>query len=614
MIKNSASLSLCVIFGNESNHIERFIDSFLPITDEFVFVRAIGSREADDTLEKIKSKCDREKVRYILGEYINQDEITRKWPHVDRFDSARQMSFDLATSDLRMWADCDDVLPSQSIVSIQNIKDDPKRVDIYFGKYDLPMSGQSFYRERLMGRIPIRWISPVHENIPFLGSPSCIRHEGLIIEHRPLEKPMNSTERNIKILEHAVAHPHENDWEPHIWFYLHRDSWIHLDARENKGIERSVEAGLKALSFSGLGIIEKYEVLLNLSEAVIQHPEKTVKIALPQKIFDDTDAGLSEMKKEGLVLAEKWLLNAFRIDPSRREALAALSMMEHERKAYMRAWAYSNSMRGVPPPPEPRPWTHQEAFYAWKGLLIQTLGLRRTNQEEEARKREDYVFGNQGRILSILHATRRAEQAVQAMYAWLSTAFNASAIEWIFAVDEDDSETIERLKGFRMVKSKVNGGPVAAWNEAAKASSGKIIVQMSDDWIPCGHWDAALVKKFDDKIHEEAVLKISDGHRKDDLMCMAILTRKYYDRYGYLFYPEYFSMYSDNEFSLQAKRDDVVIDGEDIIFRHYHPFFNPEKLMDEVYKRSNAPERYAHGKAILEKRMNILDPKFEIVR
>lgn len=609
-----ATLSTCVIYGNESNHIERFIESFSSVTDEFVFVRAIGSRQPDDTLDKIKAKCDKEGIQYLLGEYLNGDEITKKWPHIDRFDKARQMSFDLATGDLRMWADCDDVLPPESVFSIQLIKNDPKRLDIYFGKYLLHSTGQSFYRERIVGRIPIRWISPVHENIPFVGSPTHARHDGLIIEHRPLEKPMPSLARNIKILEHAATNPHENDWEPHIQFYLHRDSWLQVENHEIGGIERCVKAGLKALSFPLLGIIEKYEVLLNLSEACARYPKIAIPLASPTSKFEEGEKQVESIKQEGFKLREKWLLNAFRLDPSRREALAALSMLEHDRKAYGRAYAYSNAVRGIPEPLEPKPWTHQEAFYRWKGLILQTLGLRRTNQEEEARKREEHVFGANGRIFSVLHATRRAEEAVNAMYCWMNAAFNASAVEWIFAVDEDDQETIDKLHGFRLIKVKPGGGPVAAWNEAAKESSGKILIQMSDDWIPSSHWDASIVQRLGEKIHDEAVLRISDGHRTDDLMCMAILTRKYYDRYAYVFYPEYFSMYSDNEFSLQAMRDDVVVDARDIVFEHFHPIFHPEKPMDEVYARSNAPEKYALGKAILSKRMEILSPQFEVVK
>jgi hypothetical protein len=599
MPANPATLSLCVIFGNESNHIERFIDSFKMVSDEFVFVRAIGSREPDDTIQKIEAKCKDEGIKFQFGEYVNYDEVTRKWPHVDRFDKARQMSFDLATCEMRMWADCDDVLPPQSIFTILEIKKD-WNFDIVLGMYDLPSSDSTFRRERIIGRVPCRWISPVHEAliVPNITPGRVMLHEGLVIEHKPLEKPMLSVARNLKILEHAVAHPQQDDWEPGIWFYIHRDNWIHPEAVENGGIERSVEAGLKALTFPGLGVVEKYEVCMNLNEAVAQHAEKAMPIV-----------GADQDK---IKVREKWLLNALRLDPSRREAVAALSMLEHDRKASGRALAYARMMRGIPEP-DNKPWTHQRAFYSWKGALVQTLALRRTGQEDKAREIEEHVFGHAGRFFSVLHATRRADEAVKAMFFWLSCAHNAGAIEWIFAVDEDDQETLDKLVGYRVVtvkKGEGPGGPVAAWNAAAKESTGKILIQMSDDWIPISHWDAAIVQKLGDQLDDEAVLRISDGHRKDDLMCMAILTRKYYDRYGYVFYPEYFSMYSDNEFTKQAERDDVVINAKEIVFQHFHPAFHPEKAMDAVYERSNSKENYANGFAIFCRRSTELERNY----
>jgi hypothetical protein len=93
-------------------------------------------------------------------------------------------------------------------------------------------------------------------------------------------------------------------------------------------------------------------------------------------------------------------------------------------------------------------------------------------------------------------------------------------------------------------------------------------------------------------------------------MCMAILTRKYYDRYGYVFYPEYFSMYSDNEFTKQAERDDVVINAKEIVFQHFHPAFHPEKAMDAVYERSNSKENYANGFAIFCRRSTELERNY----
>jgi hypothetical protein len=107
-------------------------------------------------------------------------------------------------------------------------------------------------------------------------------------------------------------------------------------------------------------------------------------------------------------------------------------------------------------------------------------------------------------------------------------------------------------------------GPVAAWNEAAWFSKGEILIQLSDDWDPPMHWDKLIIDAIGDT-SKPAVLAVSDGHRTDNLLCMAILTRARYKEQGYLFHPDFFSMFSDNHFTDRAYADDVVIDAKHIV-------------------------------------------------
>jgi hypothetical protein len=185
----------------------------------------------------------------------------------------------------------------------------------------------------------------------------------------------------------------------------------------------------------------------------------------------------------------------------------------------------------------------------------------------------------------------------------LRLADDPKRIEHIFAVDADDEEAEVFLR-FPSIIMDNDGGPVAAWNTAAKSSTGQIMVQLSDDWKPFRGWDTAIVDAIGDA-SKSAVLAVSDGHRKDDLLCMAILTRARFEQQcKFLFDPEFFSMFSDNWFSHEAFRDGVVIDARDkIAFEHQHPAFGKAQ-MDETYARSNASEHYEKGAEIFEKLVN----------
>jgi hypothetical protein len=186
---------------------------------------------------------------------------------------------------------------------------------------------------------------------------------------------------------------------------------------------------------------------------------------------------------------------------------------------------------------------------------------------------------------------------------WLQMADDPYRVEHIFAVDSDDESApvFERFPSVFLPDG--GGGPVAAWNAAARASKGDILLQLSDDWRPFKGWDTAIIEAIGDTT-KPAVLAVSDGHRKDDLLCMAILTRARYQSQGYLFHPEFFSMFSDNHFSQCAFADGVVIDARDrITFEHMHPAFGKSE-MDETYARSNATAHYEKGREIFNKLTN----------
>src|SRR5512138_609413 len=101
-----SKISLCMIVGNVEDYIERCLDSFKPIADEIVVVRAIGCAKPDRTLD-----IARDKYGAITAEYANK-KGHEDWDHVDDFAAARQMSFDLASSEYCFWCDSDDILES----------------------------------------------------------------------------------------------------------------------------------------------------------------------------------------------------------------------------------------------------------------------------------------------------------------------------------------------------------------------------------------------------------------------------------------------------------------------------------------------------------------------
>lgn len=205
--------------------------------------------------------------------------------------------------------------------------------------------------------------------------------------------------------------------------------------------------------------------------------------------------------------------------------------------------------------------------------------------------------------ISLLHATRgRPQLALEAREKWLAAAAKPGRIEHTFAIDCDDEaaqKTLAKLN-HRIVPAK-GGGCVAAWNLAAQASTGDVLVQLSDDWTPVAGWDEEFVRRLRD-VRQPGVLRPSDGHRQDDLLCMAILTRARLKQQGEFLHHGYTGIYSDDEFSFRAYQDGVVIDARDLVLTHDHPNYNPNVEMDETYQNQNSTERDKAGRKLFLER------------
>ncbi|MEI7821948.1 MAG: hypothetical protein WCK55_13610 [Verrucomicrobiota bacterium] len=198
--------------------------------------------------------------------------------------------------------------------------------------------------------------------------------------------------------------------------------------------------------------------------------------------------------------------------------------------------------------------------------------------------------------LSLLHATRgRPSQARECRRNWLDAAAMPERVEHIFAVDADDADSIRGLADLNpRVVERAGGGCVAAWNLAASVSTGDVLIQLSDDWSPVQNWDEEFVKRLRD-VSQPGVLRVSDGRRTDDLLCMAICTRPWMLQQGELLHSGYVSLYSDDEFSFRAYQHGGVIDARDIVLMHHHPNYDESIPLDETYTNQNSEDRKKRG-------------------
>lgn len=198
--------------------------------------------------------------------------------------------------------------------------------------------------------------------------------------------------------------------------------------------------------------------------------------------------------------------------------------------------------------------------------------------------------------ISLCHTTARLPDGWRkAAQAWFDNCDHPENVEHIIATDEPFSPGALPFADTKLVLNKGRHSAVDGWNTSAQHSTGKFLITVADDWFPCPHWDTELLKRIPD-LDGEHVLEVNTGG-DEGILTFSLLTRKYYDRYGYLFNPRFVGMYADLWFTDVARRDRVVIDCRDLYFEHVHPCYGKGE-MDDTHKWQHRPEAFQIGEQV----------------
>lgn len=634
---NRPKISLCCITGMEMLHVERFLNSFAPAFDELCIVVAVGNQDEDATLALARAWCEKNGKEFRSDQYFNagwdkqrptrgqtpNDGNPATWPHVDDFAYARNLSWGLATGEWQFWADLDDVLVEGSADIIREYAASGQ-ADMMFFKYAIRTSMEEVMRERLFRTGISQWKMPVHENCVLNpksdGTLWKITEDvRVIFAHQPESAKPRDPMRNIRIMQHALHHlevfPISLVTE---WFYRWQQAKY-----QAKDTTRTEECEGQFLHWSE---IANQTTPPHLAETRLQ------LYLMHAEVYREKD----------LPRALDLCWEAIRLAPGRREGWGHLAELELRAGRAPRADVASHIM-GNFGPNKASVVAQDGKFIGWEGLLLRTRCLRANGREDFARANEENIFVKNGSRISLLHATRgRPQMALTAKSNFFKSAVRPLGIEHIFAIDADDAESLDALKHHRHVVIEEPNGCVKAWNRAAAACSGNVLVQLSDDWLPCNNWDELIWLALEEEATKRAtgnpmplvplVLAISDNHRTDSLLCMAILTRARYHEQTHglntsgepnkdesllpvgwgrhLFFPGYFGVYSDTEFTVRAYDAGIVVQAKHIVVDHQHPIWlgKPIHQWDDTHRRQNEGRRYAEGKALF----NYRNPKHAV--
>lgn len=200
--------------------------------------------------------------------------------------------------------------------------------------------------------------------------------------------------------------------------------------------------------------------------------------------------------------------------------------------------------------------------------------------------------------ISIIHPSRsRPEIAHGVIRNWISKCCGRHELEWILSIDVDDPRQKEyhrvlldfAISSIVEIHTSVNRSAIDAINNAATLATGDILIVVSDDFDCPENWDELIVKAAAGRT--DWIMKTQDG-TQGWIITLPIMDRVYYNRFGYIYYPEFLHMFSDTHMTCVADLLGRKITA-DIHFQHNNG------IKDKVAERANAT--WAQGEKLFLK-------------
>jgi hypothetical protein len=139
-----------------------------------------------------------------------------------------------------------------------------------------------------------------------------------------------------------------------------------------------------------------------------------------------------------------------------------------------------------------------------------------------------------------------------------------------------------------------NNTKIEACNRRAGDDDYDIIVLASDDMIPqVSGYDEVIKSHMNQHFQDtDGALWYYDGFKRS-LCTLSILGKKYYNRFGYIYHPDYRSFYCDDEYTRVGQQLKKIKFINQVIIRHDHPTFKRRPggedgvVIDETYIKNN---------------------------
>jgi hypothetical protein len=194
---------------------------------------------------------------------------------------------------------------------------------------------------------------------------------------------------------------------------------------------------------------------------------------------------------------------------------------------------------------------------------------------------------------------------------YVSQCHNLSDIEFIVSYDTDDKSItqdvlLEAKKIYphiKLIEGTSNNKIHACNRDIEKATSNwDILLLISDDmFVQSYGWDEEIRKAMDSFYPDtNGCLWFHDGSKQKVISTLSCIGRKYYESFGYIYYPEYKSFFCDNEYTEIATQKNKITFIDNVIIKHEHPHWGGGVKMDDLYIKNDI--HWKHDENLFNKR------------
>jgi hypothetical protein len=160
----------------------------------------------------------------------------------------------------------------------------------------------------------------------------------------------------------------------------------------------------------------------------------------------------------------------------------------------------------------------------------------------------------------------------------------------------NNPEVIAKLQNYPHLSFSFcrNKSKVAAYNrDLNRDLAFDILLVSSDDMIPCCYgFDKIIVDTMLESFPDfDGVLNFHDGVVGSAVNTVPVLGKKFFDRFGYVYHPDYTSLYCDEELTLVSRMLNKERVCDQVIIQHRHP----------VHSLSNWDDLYRHNESFSSK-------------